>query len=226
MLLTEHDLDSDVSRLQGRRAWVRARAVVVFERSRPLEGSRLRVALVATLVGLPLVTTGLSEMVSPSQSAAEVPGRFALMTTGAGLSGIAVFAMLALVLSRQVFSGVIVSLTVVSMIILAWDVTFYDSDGGTVRSVGRLAQLGLAYPMLAVSMPLIAFGFASGVEGPSRSGSGVCSPLFRAPGTPTSIKSEICESQLATRTSEQLCDRSSLDGACSARLCVLCRESI
>ncbi|WP_185021591.1 hypothetical protein [Curtobacterium sp. PhB130] len=162
MLLTEHDLDGHVSRLQGRRAWIRARAVVVFERSRPLEGPRLRVALVATSAGLPLISTGLSEMVSPSRGAAEVVGRFALMTGGAALSGIAVFAMLALFMSRQIFSGVIVSLGVVSLIILAWDVALYDSAGGTVRSVERMAQLWLAYPMLAVSMPLIVFGLGAG----------------------------------------------------------------
>lgn len=162
MLLTEHDLDGDVSRLQSQRAWIRARAVVVFERSRPLEGTRMRVALVATFVGLPLISTGLSEMVSPSQGAAEVVGRFALMTGGAALSGVAVFAMLALYLSRQIFSGVIVTLGVASLIILAWDVALYDSDGGTVRSVERMAQLWLAYPMLAVSMPLIVFGLGAG----------------------------------------------------------------
>lgn len=162
MLLTEHDLDGDVSRLQGRRAWIRARAIVAFERSRPLEGRQLRVALVATFVGLPLISTGLSEAVSPSRGAAEVVGRVALMAGGTALCGSAVFSMLALFLSRQIFSGVLVSLGVVSLIILAWNFALYDSDGGTVHTVARMAQLWLAYPMLAVSMPLIIFGLGAG----------------------------------------------------------------
>lgn len=163
MLLTEHDLDQHVSRIQGRRRWIRARAVVVFERSRPLTGWALARSITYVCL-VPVLTTALSEAVLPSTRAIEVAGRFVLMAVGASLAFYAVYLVLTLLLSRQTLSGVVALIAIASVVLLVWDAALFDSSGQAVTSAERMAEQWIAYAFLAASLPLTVFAGDAGAR--------------------------------------------------------------